>query len=103
MKKISFKILVLVIGAIEVLNAQTKQIQNPNLQTLGSPVNTLQYSEFAPTISADGKTLIFESDKTGQWRLYTSSQNERGGWSIPEELKVINDLLKPNDFIGGLF
>ena len=36
---------------------------------LGEPINTSS-GEFAPTISADGKTLIFESNRESGWKLY---------------------------------
>ncbi|WP_018344110.1 OmpA family protein [Cytophaga aurantiaca] len=73
---------------------------NPGLRTLGKPVNTGEFSEFAPTISADGNTLIFESDKSGRWRLYISTQ-VNGVWSAPKDMDVINNRLEPGDFIGG--
>jgi len=72
-----------------------------NIQTLGSPVNTLESSEFAPTISADGNTLIFESDKSGRWRLYMSTQIKPGVWSKPVDIEAINNKVGPNDFLGG--
>ncbi|GAL86795.1 hypothetical protein MYP_4025 [Sporocytophaga myxococcoides] len=74
---------------------------NTNLQSLGNPVNTLENSEFAPTISADGNTLIFESDKGGRWRLYMSSQVQPGVWSKPIDIAAINNVVGPNDFLGG--
>lgn len=73
---------------------------NPSLRTLGRPINTLEFSEFAPTISADGNTLIYESDKSGRWRLYISSQ-ANGVWSEPKDMDVINNRVMPGDFIGG--
>ncbi len=73
---------------------------NPSLRTLGKPINTLEFSEFAPTISADGNTLIYESDKSGRWRLYISSQ-ANGVWSEPKDMDVINNRVMPGDFIGG--
>lgn len=78
----------------------TPTLINPGLRSLGSPVNTMQFSEFAPTISADGKTLIYESDKSGRWRLYISYQSN-GIWSEPKDMDVINNRVQPGDFIGG--
>jgi OmpA-OmpF porin, OOP family len=75
-------------------------LTNPSLRTLGRPINTLEFSEFAPTISADGNTLIFESDKSGRWRLYISYQ-ANGVWSEPKDMDVINNRVMPGDFIGG--
>jgi outer membrane protein OmpA-like peptidoglycan-associated protein len=75
--------------------------QNNKLVSIGSPINTLDYSEFAPTISADGKTLIFESDRSGQWRLYSSQLQQNGIWGTPVELTEINNLVKGGEFLGG--
>jgi len=70
-------------------------------QTLGAPINTREHSEFAPAISADGKTLIFESDRSGKgWRLYVS-RLIANAWTEPEDVKVINNAVGPNDFLGG--
>ncbi|MFN3402612.1 MAG: OmpA family protein [Cytophagaceae bacterium] len=74
---------------------------NSALQTLGSPINTLEHSEFAPTISADGNTLIFESDRSGRWRLYMSVQTKPGVWSKPVDIEAINNAVEPGDFLGG--
>ncbi|MBC7450207.1 MAG: PD40 domain-containing protein [Cytophagales bacterium] len=77
-------------------------LNNPGLQSLGKPINTLEYSEFAPTISADGNTLIFESDRVeGRWRLYISYQVKPGEWSEPKDMDIINNRVAPGDFLGG--
>jgi outer membrane protein OmpA-like peptidoglycan-associated protein len=73
-------------------------------QTLGAPVNTLDYAEFAPTISADGKTMIFESDRGGKdahWRLYISYQTKPGVWSDPKDMEIINNFVERENFLGG--
>ena len=55
--------------------------------------------EFSPTISADGKTIIFESsvDEEKGWELF-ESQLENGVWSKPVPLKTINEKCQ---FIAG--
>ena len=103
--KIQFCILYFFIHAILALSPVLAQndaptLTNPSLRTLGKPINTLEFSEFAPTISADGNTLIYESDKSGRWRLYISSQTN-GVWSEPKDMDVINNRVMPGDFIGG--
>jgi outer membrane protein OmpA-like peptidoglycan-associated protein len=73
-------------------------------RSLGAPVNTLDFAEFAPTVSADGKTMIFESDRGGKndrWRLYISYQVKDGVWSAPKELDVINNFVEVDNFLGG--
>lgn len=74
---------------------------NPNLKSLGAPVNTLENNEFAPTISPDGSTLVFETDRGGVWKLYTSNQVRPNVWSKPVEIDIINKSIEPGDFLGG--
>jgi outer membrane protein OmpA-like peptidoglycan-associated protein len=56
-----------------------------------------KFTEFAPTISADGRTLIFESNQNkksaegDQWELFESRLNEKGVWSEPYPLTAINE------------
>ncbi len=73
------------------------------LQSLGAPVNTLDFSEFSPTLSADGNTMIFESDREGPWRLFITYQNKQGGWSAPKPFEVVNNFVSGTDFLGGAF
>ncbi|MBO9703216.1 MAG: PD40 domain-containing protein [Sporocytophaga sp.] len=95
------KKLILVVLNFLSLIAFSQKNTNTNLQTLGNPVNTLESSEFAPTISADGNTLIFESDKGGRWRLYMTNQVQPGVWSKPVDIIAINNVVGPDDFLGG--
>ncbi|HEV8512071.1 MAG TPA: sialidase family protein, partial [Cyclobacteriaceae bacterium] len=48
--------------------------------------------EFSPTISADGKTIIFESsvDEEKGWELF-ESHLDNGTWSKPIPLQTINE------------
>ena len=90
----------LVFCAVAFAQDDTPTLINPGLRTLGKPINTVEFSEFAPTISADGNTLIYESDKSGRWRLYISTQFN-GVWSTPKDMDIINNRLQSGDFIGG--
>ena len=60
-------------------------------------ISSAKFTEFAPTISADGKTLIFESNKNkkpqeeDQWELFESRLDEEGVWSEPHPLTAINE------------
>ncbi|HRI80325.1 MAG TPA: hypothetical protein PLR06_12400, partial [Cyclobacteriaceae bacterium] len=56
-------------------------------------ISTGKNTEFAPTISADGKLMIFESDvdKEKGWELFESRLDDRGSWSTPVPLKSINE------------
>lgn len=55
-------------------------------------------TEFSPTISADGRTLIYETQTKDKWELYESKLLDNGAWSEPVPLKVINDKC---NFIAG--
>ena len=65
---------------------------------LGAPINTGDYAEYAPTISADGNTLVFESDKEGTWKLYITYKTKTG-WTEPELMDNVNS----DSFDGGPF
>lgn len=56
-------------------------------------ISSEKYTEFAPTISADGRTLIFESDQNAEkgWGLMESQLTESGNWGEPVSIKAIND------------
>jgi outer membrane protein OmpA-like peptidoglycan-associated protein len=75
------------------------QIRRP----LGPPVNTPQFNEYAPSISANNKTMIFETDRAGEgkWELYYTTKNEKNKWSPAKPITNINKVGKENDLIGG--
>ncbi|HPS83784.1 MAG TPA: OmpA family protein [Bacteroidales bacterium] len=62
-------------------------------------VNTKDNWESQPSISSDGKTLYFISDRPGGiggYDIYTSTRDENGNWSAPQNMgKTINS--KGND------
>ncbi len=60
-------------------------------EKLGWPIN--QDCEKAPRIMADGRTLIFSSNRPGGkggYDMFQSKQNALGEWSIPEPLDFVN-------------
>ncbi|RLD22809.1 MAG: hypothetical protein DRI71_07020 [Bacteroidetes bacterium] len=62
-------------------------------------INEEESTEFSPTISADGKTLIFQSDRVdGKWMLFQSELGDNGLWSKPEPIDIINSSCS---FIAG--
>lgn len=75
------------------------QIRRP----LGPPVNTPQFNEYAPSISANNKTMIFETDRAGEgkWELYYTTKNEKNKWLPAKPITNINKVGKENDLIGG--
>ncbi|MCR9250525.1 MAG: OmpA family protein [bacterium] len=57
--------------------------------------------EYAPSISADGNTLVFQSNRDGRYKLYTSVKDGNGNWTNPKPISEVNDFGKENDLIGG--
>ncbi len=56
--------------------------------------------DYAPSISADGKTMIIESNKDGNYRLY-ESRKSRDQWEAPIPIDAINNYGDSTDLIGG--
>ena len=59
-------------------------------------ISTDKFIEFAPTISADGNTMIIESNKNSprnkeRWELFESTRNQDGSWKEPVPLTAINE------------
>ena len=98
MKLIKITIIILIIICFNI-NAQEKtQVVN-----IGKPINKIETIDYAPTISSDGKMMIFESDRNNGWKLYQTFKNDDGTWSEPIYISKINDSGKGTDFIGGPF
>ncbi len=57
-------------------------------QNIGPPINTI-YKETQPSLSADGRTIYFASDRPGTrggLDIWMSQQNENGSWQVPVNL-----------------
>lgn len=68
-----------------------------------TPANEPGSNEYAPAISFDGNTLIFESDRTGDWRLYEVKRQSGNNWSPPRALHEINKYIPAGKFVGASF
>lgn len=66
-----------------------------------SDLNTPYYCEYSPSISLDGKTLVFESNVSGNWRLYESRRMGEARWSKPRYMHEINNTIDKKLFVGG--
>jgi outer membrane protein OmpA-like peptidoglycan-associated protein len=71
-----------------------------NDKALPAPINTSKFTEFAPSVSADGKTLIFESDRQGDWKLFESHRNGKN-WSVPTAIPKITTTFFEKAPLGG--
>jgi outer membrane protein OmpA-like peptidoglycan-associated protein len=72
-------------------------------RAVGPPINRPEFTEYAPSLSANGKTMIFETDRgpNGRWELYFSVKNDKGKWQPPKPITKVNEKGKDNDLIGG--
>ncbi len=66
-------------------------------------ISTDLFTEFAPTISADGNTMIIESNQNEtetaeRWELFESRKNGDGTWGAPTPITAINEKC---NFVAG--
>lgn len=66
-------------------------------------ISTDIFTEVAPTISADGNTMILESNRNEtklaeRWELFESRKNESGAWGEPTPITAINEKC---NFVAG--
>jgi len=88
-------IIVLLISTFAVLQAQVKLPKN---------ISRVRSIEYSPSISADGKTMIFQTDlyqRRGWFNIWMTFKNPDGWWDNPKQLKSINKTGVKTDFIGG--
>ncbi|MEJ0054244.1 MAG: OmpA family protein [Bacteroidota bacterium] len=72
--------------------------QAPNESKRVDGISTDKFTEFAPTISADGKTMIIESNRNSKreqdeerWELFESIRNADGTWGEGIPISTINE------------
>ena len=71
---------------------------------LGPAINTLMFDEYAPTVSRDGKTIIFQSNRDKKWGtylLYQATKDEQGNWSEPAPIDAINGEASEKTVVAG--
>jgi outer membrane protein OmpA-like peptidoglycan-associated protein/tetratricopeptide (TPR) repeat protein len=65
-----------------------------NIVSIGANVNTENTWESQPSVTSDGKTLYFVSDRAGGYGgydIYKTTKSKRGEWGLPENVgDVIN-------------
>ncbi len=61
-----------------------------NIKAVGTPVDFPEGNEYDPSLSVDGNTLAFVSDKSGQFKIYIC-QKDGDSWTTPEEIAPINN------------
>ena len=68
-----------------------------NLKTVDN-VSSSKFLEFAPTLSGDGRTMVFQQMRKDRWYLYQSHLSASGSWTEPEPLTSLNNRFK---YISG--
>jgi hypothetical protein len=91
---------------VEMSSRLYKMDVQPQRQRLPNIINELLDDEFAPTISPDGKSLIYQSNRNGKkfegyYRLWESKKDSNGWWTTPKPLETINAKAAKGDIIGG--
>lgn len=83
--------------------APTQAQENYKITKLEEPINTKRYVEYAPALSSDGKTLVFQSNNNEgkHWRLYQSTLSVDGKWSKPQSLSSINNYQGGAHYVAG--
>lgn len=71
-----------------------------NTSKIVENINT-EATEYAPSISADGKVMIFESNQSGSYKLYEALLDEERHWGKPIPVDSVNNYGNDNDLIGG--
>lgn len=92
------------VSSVNILFAQDTSIEvtttatGPGTKVEG--INTASI-EYAPSISADGKTMVFESNQSGAYKIFESQVGPDGNWQNPVSIDSINNYGSDNDLIGG--
>lgn len=84
----------------------TKADVQPKRERMPNVINTLLHDEYAPAISPDGRTLVYQSNKGGKtWEYYRLWHSMRdtvtGFWTEPKPIDEINGDFKQGDIFGG--
>lgn len=85
---------------LSILYFGVNHVFSQNDKALPAPINTAKFTEYAPSVSADGRTLIFESDRQGEWKLFESRRNGKN-WSVPTAIPKITTTFFEKAPLGG--
>ncbi len=86
--------------SLSILCLGLQNAYSQNDKALPAPINTAKFTEYAPSVSADGRTLIFESDRQGDWKLFESRKNGKI-WSVPTSIPKITTTFFEKAPLGG--
>jgi outer membrane protein OmpA-like peptidoglycan-associated protein len=93
---------ILILAIIIAITFETGSVfsqDQPKINNLN--INTQVFQEFSPALSADGKTMVFQSNRDGGYKLYESNLQTDGKWSEPKSIEEINTTGKNYILMGG--
>ena len=99
-KKTIDPIKIMLLFASSICAMWVKAQSNPDMINLGSIINSDQV-EYAPSISADGNTMIYQSNKEGNYELFMAHRNTSGVWSSSEVIESIKNFGSDDVLIAG--
>lgn len=105
MKKYIYSVCFLFLGIIGFAQPDTLRTMRDTIEyykSTAGPIDELNSDaiDYAPSISADGRTMIMESNRRGKYELFESVL-ENGTWTEPEPIEEINNYGDSTDLIGG--
>tara|TARA_B100000575_G_C23129116_1_gene654626 strand:+ start:175 stop:2199 length:2025 start_codon:yes stop_codon:yes gene_type:complete len=100
LKKTTSPIKIALLLATLICGKGVKAQSNPDMTNLGSIINSDQI-EYAPSISADGNTMIYQSNKEGNYELFMAHRNASGVWSSSEVIESIKNFGSDDVLIAG--
>ena len=100
LKKTTSPIKIALLLATLICGKGVRAQSNPDMTNLGSIINSDQI-EYAPSISADGNTMIYQSNKEGNYELFMAHRNASGVWSSSEVIESIKNFGSDDVLIAG--
>jgi dipeptidyl aminopeptidase/acylaminoacyl peptidase len=104
-KSVQILLAILLMGSLSALAQDAGGGQSPTAnqfpKTLVKGLNVENATVYAPSISADGKTMVVESNKDGRWQLYISKKISDNEWSDMLPIEPINSFGDESDLIAG--
>jgi len=102
MERRFFISLILIFFVITGIMAQTEISNETNgKKNVGAPINIPGTTTRTPSLSLDGKTLVYVSNREGYWKMYQSALLSSGKWSESKSIDSINNFGNRETLFGG--
>ncbi len=80
---------IIIFSNIHFITVQAKALPSGKMKNIGPPINT-HVDDFSPSITADGKTIVFNSKRGGRCQNIYISHLKDGKWSNPRYMYELN-------------